>query len=42
MVDAIARQLDRCDICGRKVHKKDLVRTNIDTLAVGGSNYLIH
>ena len=38
---AIARQLDRCDICGRKVHKKDLVRTNIDALAVGGSNYLI-
>jgi hypothetical protein len=40
--EAIARQLDRCDICGRKVHKKDLVRTNVDFLAPEATNYFNH
>ena len=39
MVEAIGRQLDRCDICGKKVHKKDLVLTNVDFMSPSGSNY---
>jgi len=42
MVKAIARQLDRCDVCGKKIHKRDLVLTNVDFLAVGGSNYFTY
>lgn len=36
---SLPHQLDRCDICGRKTHKIDLVRTNVDFLAAAGSNY---
>lgn len=36
---AIAMQLDRCDVCGKKIHKRNLVRTNVEFLAAGGSNY---
>lgn len=39
---AIHRQLDRCDICGRKVHKKDLVRTNVRYNRPEGSNYFTY
>ncbi len=42
MVEAIARQLSRCDVCGVKIHKKDLVLTNMDFLAVEASNYLTY
>ena len=40
MVEAIGRQLDRCDVCGVKIHKQDLVRTNMDFLAAAGNNYI--
>ena len=42
MVEAIGRQLDRCDVCGKKVHKVDLVRTQVAFLAPAGSNYLTY
>ena len=42
MVEAIGRQLDRCDVCGVKIHKQDLVRTNMSFLGVAGSNYLLY
>lgn len=35
---AIARQLDRCDRCGRKVHKKDLIRSQIEFSPPLGEN----
>jgi len=40
MVKVIGRQLDRCDVCGRKTHKIDLVRTNVAFLGAAGSNYV--
>jgi hypothetical protein len=40
MVKAIAGQLDRCEICGRKEYRSNLVRTNVDFLAAGGNNYI--
>ena len=40
MVEATARQLDRCDVCGIKIHKHDLVRTNMAFLASAGNNYI--
>jgi len=39
---SIARQLDRCDVCGKKTHKKNLVRTNMDFLAGEANNYLLY
>jgi hypothetical protein len=36
----IGRQLDRCDICGKKVHKINLVRTNVEFLAPEATNYI--
>ena len=39
MVEAIHRQLDRCDMCGKKTHKKDLVYTQFRKLKPMGSNY---
>ena len=39
---AIARQLDRCDVCGTKIHKKDLVRTQIRFVKSEGTNYLLY
>lgn len=38
----IGRQLDRCDVCGKKTHKIDLVRTQVDCLAAAASNYLTY
>lgn len=38
----IHRQLDRCDICGCKTHKKDLVRTNVYWGDVESSNRLTY
>jgi len=35
-------QLDRCDVCGRKLPRRDLVRTNVRWLQPEGSNYLTH
>ncbi len=42
MVEAIAWQLDRCDVCSKKVHRRDLVRTQVEFLAPAGSNYLTY
>ena len=39
---AIHRQLDRCDLCGRKIHRKDLVRTNVRYNRPEGSNYFTY
>ena len=39
---AIHRQLDRCDVCGKKIHKKDLVRTNFRYNRPAGSNYFTY
>lgn len=36
---SLPHQLDRCDICGKKMRKIDLVRTNVDFLAAAGQNY---
>jgi len=41
-VEPIARQLDRCDVCGVKIHRKDLVRTNMRYLLPAGSNYFVY
>jgi hypothetical protein len=38
----LGRQLDRCDVCGRKIHKMDLVRTNVDFLANEAQNYMTY
>lgn len=32
--------MDRCEVCGRRTRKIDLVRTNVDFMAAGGSNYI--
>lgn len=42
MVEAIGRQLDRCDVCGAHVLRKDLVRTQVEFLAPEASNYLTY
>jgi hypothetical protein len=39
MPQAIHRQLDRCDICGKKIHRKDLVRTQARYNRPQGNNY---
>ena len=39
---AIARQLDRCDVCGKKIHRKDLVRTQMRYVKFEGTNYLLY
>lgn len=36
---AIARQLDRCGVCGKKTHKKDLVRTQVRYKRPEGENH---
>lgn len=41
-VQAIHRQLDRCDICGRKIHRKDLVRTQARYNRPQGNNYFLY
>ena len=40
-VQAIARVKDSCDVCGRDVHRKDLVRTQVRFLNAHGSNYFL-
>ena len=42
MVEAIHRQLDRCDICGKKIHRKDLVRTQARYNRPQGNNYFTY
>jgi len=37
---ALAMQLDRCDVCGDKYHRADLVRTQVEFLDVAAENYL--
>lgn len=39
---AIHRQLDRCDVCGRKIHRKDLVRTQARYNRPQGNNYFTY
>lgn len=34
------RQLDRCDVCGDKVHREELVRTQVEFLDMKAENYL--
>lgn len=36
---SLPHQMDRCEVCGHKTLKIDLVRTNVDFLAAAGSNY---
>lgn len=36
---AIAGQLDRCDVCGNKMHREKLVRTQVEFLDVASENY---
>jgi hypothetical protein len=33
-------QLDRCDVCGDKIHRSDLVRTQVEFLDLKAENYL--
>jgi hypothetical protein len=33
-------QLDRCDVCGNKIHRSDLVRTQVEFLDKKAENYL--
>jgi hypothetical protein len=42
IVPAIHRQLDRCDLCGKKIHKKDLVYTNVRYNRPQGMNYFTY
>ncbi len=37
---AIGRQLDWCQVCGRKIHRRDLVRTQVKWKSPAGQNYL--
>ena len=37
---AIAVQLDRCDVCGDKMHRRNLVRTQVEFLRPISENYL--
>jgi hypothetical protein len=41
-LQAIHRQLDRCDICGKKIHRKDLVRTQARYNRPQGNNYFLY
>jgi hypothetical protein len=41
-VQAIHRQLDRCDLCGKKIHRKDLVYTNVRYNRPQGNNYFTY
>ena len=38
----LPHQSDRCDVCGSRTRKIDLVRTNVDFLAAAGSNYFLY
>jgi hypothetical protein len=37
----LGRQQDRCDVCGRNVHRKDLIRTQVRFLNAAGQNYFV-
>jgi len=37
---SLARQLDRCDVCGTKIHRDKLVRTQVAFLRPRAENYL--
>jgi len=38
---SLARQLDRCDVCGIKIHRDELVRTQVEFMLGEGSNYIV-
>lgn len=38
-IPVIHQTLDRCDVCGKKLHKKDLVRTQVRYNRPSGNNY---
>ena len=38
---ALGFQLDRCDVCGDKIHRSRLVRTQVEFLEKAGNNYVI-
>jgi len=39
---AVAGQLDRCDVCGNKMDRRNLVRTQVEWLYPAHENYLAH
>ena len=39
---ALAMQLDRCDVCGNKYHRGDLVRTQVEFLQLKAENFFSH
>ena len=39
---ALGEQLDRCDVCGNKAHRRDLVRTQVEWLYPAHENYLAY
>ena len=40
--EVTGRRLDRCDVCGRKVHREDLRYMLVEWGETGGQNYLTH
>ncbi|MCK5021486.1 MAG: hypothetical protein KAS32_31025 [Candidatus Peribacteraceae bacterium] len=38
---ALALQLDRCDVCGDKYHRGNLVRTQVEFLRMKAENYIV-
>lgn len=41
-LQAIHHILDRCDVCGKKLHRKDLVRTQVRYNRPSGNNYFLN
>ena len=41
-LQATAEQLDRCDVCGIKTHRKDLVRTSVEFLDFKSENFFYY
>jgi len=39
---ALAMQLDRCDVCGDKYHRADLVRTQVEFLNMKAENFFLY
>ena len=39
---ALGLQLDRCDVCGNKIHRRELLRTQVEFLDKKAENYLNH
>ena len=40
--EAKALQLDRCEVCGNKTHRSNLVRTQVEFLRVKSENYFTY